>query len=104
MKMVNESTTNSWQWLVGGGGLVVLLACIGNIYSKLSNEKETTKKEIDKVKSIVDETYTKKEICVIVHTQVKETLEDLKVKVECIPKIKVGIDLLLKKNGLSNPE
>lgn len=100
----NTITVSSWEWLIGGGGLLALTLAIGNLYRKHSVQNETLFRRLDEVKNKTDETYTKKEVCAIVHTQVKEKLDDLKKDVECLPKIKSGLDLLLRKYNLSVPD
>lgn len=61
---------------------------------------------LDEVKGEVDRDYTKKEVCTVVHQGVssdmkliRDDFKDVKLKVDCIPAIKAGIDMLLKNNG-----
>ncbi|MDI6606281.1 MAG: hypothetical protein QME65_03960 [Candidatus Omnitrophota bacterium] len=87
------------NWLMGGGLLIIVIFAI--------RIKDSTEKQINRVYQRLDETkdkaetlYTKKDVCEVTHRAVNDILKDVKQKVDCIPKIKAGIDLLLKKNGL----
>jgi hypothetical protein len=100
-----ESLSN---WFVGGG-LITVIGFTVATYWKMGKVKEDADKQIGRVYQRLDETkdkldinYTKKEVCEVVHKSVDKTLQEVKDKVDCIPKIKAGIDLLLQKNGIND--
>ncbi len=61
-------------------------ASVGRVYQRLDEAKEK-----------IEATYTKKDVCQVVHQVIADTLKDIVTKIDCIPKIKAGVDMLLKK-------
>ena len=106
------------ETIVGWGTLLGVLTVAGfsiGTYKHVGQVKDDTAKKIDRNYDRLDE--VKKEIktefvsqllCNARHAQSKQDMIELKEinkeiqkKVECIPVIKMGLDLLLKKNGLN---
>lgn len=90
-----------YNWIMGGGVLTVVGFAIatyvrtdkqiGRVYERLDEKTDSLKKDS-----------VSKEVCDVVHKSVDATLQEIKQKVDCIPKIKAGLDTLLRKNGLSS--
>lgn len=88
-------------WITGGGVIVIVIFAIatyvrvdkqiGRVYCRLDEKTDKLKEETQDIK-----------VCNITHKNVDATLKEVKENVKCIPDIKAGIDLLLRKNGLKN--
>lgn len=88
--------------LTGLGG--VLIAVISFVIGNNRNESKARSRiyeRLDETKDEINNTFTRQDVCNVVHKQVDNQLERIEKATECIPKIKVGIDMLLKKNGLN---
>jgi hypothetical protein len=93
---------------VAFGGLA--LAFFGFVYKVSSGEEAKRKRVFERMDEIKKDTdakieksedkLVKKELCVVVHAEIKEDLGDIKKIVACIPKIKANLDLLLQNNGI----
>lgn len=96
-----DTSSTILTWLTGGGVLVIVIFAIatyvrvdkqiGRVYCRLDEKTDKLKEETVEVK-----------VCDITHKNVDTTLKEVKESVKCIPEIKAGIDLLLRKNGLKN--
>ena len=96
-----DNSTIALNWVVGGGIVTIVTFAIatyvrvdkqvGRVYQRLDEKTDKLKEESVDVK-----------ICGVIHKNVDMTLKEVKEKVDCIPKIKAGIDLLLLKNGIKN--
>lgn len=94
-----ENPSLIFEWIMGSGILGILTFSIatyvradkqiGRVYQRLDDKTDKLKAET-----------VNKNICEVVHKNVDTTLQEVKAKVECIPTIKAGMDLLLKKNGI----
>ena len=60
------------------------------VYTKMDNLEKHSNGE-----------FVKKEMCSIQYKTVSDDLTEVKKRTECIPQIKAGMDLLLKKNGIN---
>ena len=112
------------DWLVTGGFLALVIFSIatyvraGKIKDEIENsirevykQMEEDKKDmtgsvgrfyarLDEEKAKIETSYTKKDVCEVVHKMLTETLREIRDNIACIPKIKAGVDMLLKKNDL----
>ena len=94
-----DNSTIVLNWLTGGGVITIVIFAIatyvrvdkqiGRVYQRLDQKTDKLKNETVEVK-----------ICDITHKNVDNRLEKIEKQTECIPKIKVGVDLLLQKNGI----
>lgn len=90
---------NPLELIAGGGILSVVIFSIAT-YVRTDKQIGRVYKRLDeKTDKLKDET-VKKEVCEVVHKTVDNRLEKIERQTECVPKIKMGIDLLLQKNGL----
>ena len=99
--------------IIGGAGLLITLTGVVSAFlfklfravSDLERDAESKRARIygriDEVKQTNRTEFTSKELCDERYKNVKDTLEEIKNIVACIPKIKAGIDLILKNNGHS---
>jgi len=103
------------NWLIAGGLIVIAGVCLG-IFWKINDIKDYVNKKIDRnyerldeVKDEIKEETVPQKLCDILHAQIqkdatetKEIQKEVMKKVDCIPAIKLGMDLLLKKNGFKS--
>jgi len=66
-----------------------------------SRKRREVYQKIDNLQKHTNGEFVKKEICSIQYKGVKDSLDEVKKTTACIPEIKVGMDLLLKKNGIN---
>jgi predicted nucleotide-binding protein (sugar kinase/HSP70/actin superfamily) len=92
---------NPLEWIASGGILSVVIFSIATYVRTDKQINRVYERLDDKTEKLEQETVQQK-VCDIVHKQVDKTLQEVKDRVECIPKIKAGIDLLLKQSGLKN--
>jgi len=57
-------------------------------------------KKVEGNKKEAEEKFVDKDVCKVLHKDLDKNIEEIKKKIDCIPAIKAGVDLLLKKNGL----
>lgn len=88
--------------LVNLGGIMGLLGFVWKIAN--GNKKKVSYESFDRYKKDAEEKFRGKEVCDVLHSQVSEDIKDIKKKVECIPAVKLGVDLLLKNNGIKIDE
>lgn len=81
-------------------GTLGLLGFVWNIAN--GNKKKVSYESFDRYKKDAEEKFRGKEVCVVLHTQTQKDIEEIKVNTKCIPAIKLGMDLLLQKNGTKN--
>ena len=86
-------------------GVVILLtgAMLRNNWLESRKRKEVYLK-IDTFEKHSNGEFVKKEICSLQHKNLGEDMAEVKKRTECIPSIKAGMDLLLKKNGIEKHE
>lgn len=65
-----------------------------------STKRNDIDKKITENKKEAEEKFVDKDVCNVLHRNLDKNMEDIKKKIDCIPAIKVGVDLLLKQNGL----
>lgn len=88
--------------LTGLGG--VLVAVVSFVIGNNRNESKARSRiyeRLDETKEEINKTFSRQDVCGIVHKQVDNRLEKIERQTECISKIKAGVDMLLKKNGLN---
>jgi len=96
-----ENPAPVFEWIMGGGILGILTFSIAT-YVRADKQIDRVYQRLDeKTEKLKGETVNK-DICGIVHKNVDTALQEVKKAVECVPKIKAGIDMLLQKNGLKN--
>ncbi|MBN1871350.1 MAG: hypothetical protein JW800_02140 [Candidatus Omnitrophica bacterium] len=64
------------------------------------NKRAEIDRKIDDTKKEAEEKFVDKEVCRVLHKTLDANIEEIKKKIDSIPAIKVGVDLLLKKNGI----
>ena len=52
------------------------------------------------VSVFAEDKFVDKDVCNVLHRNLDKNIEEIKKKIDCVPEIKIGVDLLLKKNGL----
>lgn len=67
-----------------------------------SGKRNEIDKKISENKKEAEEKFVDKDICKVLHKNLDKNMEDIKKKTDCIPAIKAGVDLLLKKNGIKS--
>jgi len=90
------------EGIATGAFVVTTLGLFLRITNNEIDKRKRIYERIDEIKKDNETKLQSKEICTIVHTELKDDIKDIKKKTECIPDIKAGLDLLLKKNGLKN--
>lgn len=88
--------------LISLGGIFGLVGFVWKIAS--GNKKKVSYESFDRYKKDAEEKFRGKEVCDVLHKQISEDMKEVKEKVDCISAIKLGVDLLLKKNGLKTDE
>ena len=76
----------------GAGLLTILVFVIINnqsVQKKLNGQGEKNEKK-----------FVDKNVCKILHEQIGKDVGEIKKTTSCVPAIKAGMDMLLKKNGL----
>lgn len=65
-----------------------------------SNKRDEFDKKVEENKKDAEEKFVDKDVCKVLHKNLDKNIEEIKKKIDCIPAIKAGVDLLLKQNGL----
>jgi len=65
-----------------------------------TNKRREFDEKVDGNKKEAEEKFVDKDVCKVLHKTLDKNIEEIKEKIDCVPAIKVGIDLLLKQNGL----
>lgn len=84
------------DWFIGGGMLALCGVSIAT-YKYATSKIERNYQRMDEVRDDIDKKYVNRDICKILHEQTKSDIDEIKKRVECIPEIKAGIDILLAK-------
>ncbi len=96
-----EQNSAVLQWIMSGGVITIVIFAIAT-YVRTDKQIDRVYQRLDeKTDDLKNETVNSK-VCEIIHKNVDNRLEKIEKQTEYIPKIKVGIDLLLKKDGLNN--
>lgn len=66
------------------------------------NKRTETEKKIEDTKKDAEVKFVDKDVCKVLHKNLDSNMEEIKKKIDCIPAIKAGVDLLLKKNGIKS--
>jgi len=66
------------------------------------NKRSETEKKIEDTKKDAEVKFVDKDVCKVLHKNLDKNIEEIKKKIDCIPAIKAGVDLLLKKNGIKS--
>lgn len=69
-----------------------------------SEKRKDIYNKIERSKKDAEEKFVETKVCKVLHRELKDDIGEIKKKTECIPKIKVGVDLLLQKNGLKTDD
>ena len=90
---------NAFEWVVGGG-VVAILGTVTKMYIDVNDKVSRAYKRLDEVKAKADDTYTRKDICEVVHKSVQDNLSRMdKSIVEGFTALNDKMDkLLLRKN------
>lgn len=73
-----------------------------SIAKDATNKRGEIYQRIDDNRKEAEDKLVSKEVCGVTHKDLEKDIADIKNKTDCIPAIKAGVDLLLKKNGLKN--
>jgi len=65
-----------------------------------SSKRKEFDKKVEGNKKEAEEKFVDKDVCKVLHKNLDKNIEEIKEKIDCVPAIKAGVDLLLKKNGL----
>ena len=65
-----------------------------------SGKRNEIDNKINENKKEAEEKFVDKDVCKVLHKTLDANIEEIKKKIDSIPAIKVGVDLLLKKNGI----
>ena len=65
-----------------------------------TNKRREFDEKVDRNKKEAEGKFVDKDVCKVLHKTLDKNIEEIKEKIDCVPEIKVGIDLLLKQNGL----
>ena len=71
-----------------------------NVAKDATGKRSEIYKKINDNKKEVEDNFVDKDVCKVLHKNLDKNIEDIKKKTDCVPAIKAGVDLLLKKNGL----
>jgi len=71
-----------------------------SVAKEAADRQSEIDKKIEDTKKNVELKFVDKDVCKVLHKSLDANMEDIKKKIDCIPSIKVGVDLLLKKNGI----
>ena len=96
------------NWLIAGGLVVIAGVCLG-IFWKINDIKDYVNKKIDRNYERLDEVKDELEketvpliLCNTLHAQTLKDIAEIKESTKCMPAVKLGMDLLLKKNGFKS--
>jgi phage-related minor tail protein len=65
-----------------------------------AGKRDEFEKKVDNNKKDAEDKFVDKDVCKVLHRNLDKNIEEIKKKIDCVPEIKIGVDLLLKKNGL----
>ena len=90
-----------WVAVIASLGLSGTMLRISIIVAKeASNKRSEMDRKIEENKKDTEAKFVDKDVCKVLHKSLDANMEEIKKKTDCIPEIKAGVDLLLKKNGL----
>lgn len=105
------------NWLIAGGLFTIAGFCAATFW-RINKIKDNVDKRIDRnyqrldeVKDELEKETVPQRVCDILHAATQKDMEEIKEiqkgvaeKLACIPAIKLGLDLLLKNNGLKTTD
>ena len=86
--------------LVSLGVSGTMLGISISVAKDASSKRRDFDKKVENNKKEAEEKFVDKDVCKVLHKNLDRNIEEIKEKIDCIPAIKAGVDLLLKKNGL----
>ena len=90
-----------WVAVIASLGVSGTMLRISIIVAKeASNKRSEMDRKIEDNKKGAETKFVDKEVCKVLHKTLDANIEEIKKKIDSIPAIKVGVDLLLKKNGI----
>ena len=98
-----EQVTLYLPWaavLVSLGVSGTMLGISISVARDAAGKRDEFEKKVDNNKKDAEDKFVDKDVCNVLHRNLDKNIEEIKDKIDCIPAIKVGVDLLLKKNGL----
>ena len=98
-----EHVTPYLPWaavLVSLGVSGTMLGISISVAKDASSKRRDFDKKVENNKKEAEEKFVDKDVCKVLHKNLDRNIEEIKEKIDCIPAIKAGVDLLLKKNGL----
>jgi hypothetical protein len=107
----NPAVSVSFWVAVGGAGAGAVAMAARLISKRRANSTSGVSRDavalrIEKAKIEMckksDERYVPRDVCQVIHAQVQRDLGELKAQTAEVPKIKAGIDLLLRHHNIEN--
>jgi len=98
-----EQVTLYLPWaavLVSLGVSGTMLGISINVARDASGKRDEFDKKVEDSKKEAENKFVDKDVCKVLHKNLDKNIEEIKEKIDCIPAIKAGVDLLLKKNGI----
>lgn len=98
-----EHVTPYLPWaavLVSLGVSGTMLGISINVARDASGKRDEFEKKVDDNKKEAENKFVDKDVCKVLHKNLDKNIEEIKEKIDCVPAIKAGVDLLLKQNGL----
>ena len=86
--------------LVSLGVSGTMLGISISVTKDATNKRREFDEKVDRNKKEAEGKFVDKDVCKVLHKTLDKNIEEIKEKIDCVPAIKVGIDLLLKQNGL----
>jgi hypothetical protein len=77
--------TNMTEWVIGGG-LVALVAFILNNNREQDKRITRSYERLDETKDYQDATFTRKDVCMLLHKQITDDLTEIKVDIKTLIK------------------
>jgi len=101
--MIMEQVTPYLPWVaviasLGLSGTMLRISII--VAKEASNKRSEMDRKIEENKKDAEVKFVDKDVCQVLHRSLDSNMEEIKKKTDCIPAIKAGVDLLLKKNGI----
>jgi len=98
-----EHVTSYLPWaavLVSLGVSGTMLGISISVVRDATNKRREFDEKVEGNKKEAEEKFVDKDVCKVLHKNLDKNIEEIKEKIDCVPAIKAGVDLLLKKNGL----
>ena len=98
-----EHVTPYLPWaavLVSLGVSGTMLGISINVARDATGKRNEFDKKVEGNKKEAEDKFVDKDVCKVIHRNLDKNIEEIKQKIDCVPAIKAGVDLLLKQNGL----